>query len=129
MSPKTCKRCGKILTSQESIERGYGPRCFKIVHLQANSRESKLETEVNFLKCEINMIKRQLKQAQNYSQYQNINPIERIQKEEDRPERDSNKINFNVVIKELKVIFNRGNPRENLVHIPEEEIKIYTRNL
>lgn len=36
-----CKRCGRLLTADESIERGYGPICWKKLKVQ------ELETEIN----------------------------------------------------------------------------------
>lgn len=117
MEKPTCKRCGRTLKSPESIKRGYGLKCFKIIQLQENSNDAKLTNEINFLKCEINMIKRQLKQSKNIIYNKNLEPIERIKKDLERPERDSNKVNFNVVIKELKVIFNNGDLKKYLTPI------------
>lgn len=134
MQKVTCKRCGRTLTSPESIKRGYGPRCFKIAHLQEKNQEQnqeleeiqeeKITTEIDFLKCEINMIKRQLKQAQYRPIVHEARPIERIKREEQRPEKNINMTNFSTVINELKTIFTQGDPKKMLIHIPKEEAKI-----
>jgi len=142
MEKITCKRCGRALTSPESIKRGYGPRCFKITQLQEknivqsqeliqkpqNKKDEKEEqvitSEIDFLKCEINMIKRQLKQAQYRPIIHESRPIERIKREEQRPERNIHMSNFSTVINELKTIFTEGDPKKLLVHIPKEEARI-----
>ena len=145
MEKVTCKRCGRALTSPESIKRGYGPKCFKITQLQEKSQEVKIQNEVqkieiseqkntpkehmitseiDFLKCEINMIKRQLKQAQYGTIVHESRPIERIRREEHRPERNVNMTNFSTVINELKTIFTQGDPKKMLIHVPKEELKI-----
>ena len=35
--PARCKRCNSILTSEESIKRGYGKTCYKIITLQGKN--------------------------------------------------------------------------------------------
>ncbi|MFX1274671.1 MAG: DUF6011 domain-containing protein [Promethearchaeota archaeon] len=124
MEKTNCKRCGRALRSQESIKRGYGPKCFKITQLQEKTQETKITSEIDFLKCEINMIKRQLRQSQNNIIVHKAQPIEKINRDEHRPERNLNKANFSVVIKELKDMFTQGDPRKMLMHVPREEIKI-----
>jgi len=145
MEKVTCKRCGRTLRSQESIKRGYGPKCFKITQLQETTQEKKIiideqkithdeqkiiyedqniSSEIDFLKCEINMIKRQLKQTQYKSIAHESRPIERIRREEHRPERNINMTNFSTVINELKTIFTQGDPKKLLIHVPKEEVKI-----
>ena len=110
MSEKVrCKRCNRILTSRESIERGYGPTCYRIMQLQEQNSEpnpQKYNQDFNFLKCEIKFLKRQLKELkQKGITATEINSIERIRQDEHRPERDKFKVEFNVVVKELKMIF------------------------
>jgi len=145
MEKVTCKRCGRTLRSQESIKRGYGPKCFKITQLQEINKEQEIiideekntidepkiiseeqtiSSEIDFLKCEINMIKRQLRQAQYKPIIHESRPIERIKREEHRPERNINMTNFSTVINELKTIFTQGDPKRMLIHIPKEEVKI-----
>ena len=56
-----CKRCGRVLKSPESIKRGYGKTCYRIVQFQETTK-SEVKTEVNqeiaFLKLEIRTLKR-----------------------------------------------------------------------
>lgn len=124
MDPISCKRCGRALRSPESIKRGYGLKCFKIIQLREKFPEPELKNEIEFLKCEINMIKRHLKQSQNTIPGPQSEPIERIKREENGPERNIDIINFNTVINELKIVFNQGDPKKNLIHVPCEIIKI-----
>ncbi|MFW9881365.1 MAG: DUF6011 domain-containing protein [Candidatus Thorarchaeota archaeon] len=123
MEKITCNRCGRPLRSTESIKKGYGPKCFKIIQLQKKSPENELKTEIDFLKCEINMIKRQLKNSQSISPGPRSEPIDRIKREENLPERNKDITNFNMVINELKTIFNQGDPKKNLAHIPNNIVK------
>lgn len=127
MEKITCKRCGRPLRSQDSIKRGYGPKCFKIIHIEGKIQEEKITNEIDFLKCEINMIKRQLKQSQHATIVHESRPIERIKKNENRPEKNPSMENFSTVINELKTIFNQGDPKRMLIRVPKEEIKIPLR--
>lgn len=43
-----CQRCGKELKSGESIQRGYGPTCYKIVNFQ-NKRKLDIKKDLNTL--------------------------------------------------------------------------------
>lgn len=47
MSEHRCKRCNRILKSEESIKRGYGKTCYNIVQL--NNQETKPEQSNNTL--------------------------------------------------------------------------------
>jgi len=112
-----CKRCNRVLMSKESIERGYGPTCYRIITLRDLNlgrdplvpnlaQLGKYDLDLNFLKCEIKFLKKQLKELKNKGlPYTNVNPIERIKQDEHRPEREQFKVEFNVVVKELKMIF------------------------
>ncbi len=103
-----CLRCGRILTSKESIERKYGKTCWNIIQLQKNDRN--VDQELQFLKYEINFLKRQLKELKQNGSIVNIETIERIKPDEHRPERNQFKVQFNnVVVKELKFIFQDKN--------------------
>ena len=106
-----CKRCNRVLTSQESIKLGYGPRCFRIIHLNGNllgpnndlvlelvDRVRKLELDNNFMKI-------QLKHKVFVGKSQDSDLNWDIPKEV-KEIRNEYKITFNVVVKELKVIFN-----------------------
>lgn len=53
-----CKWCNRILTSKESIERGYGGKCFRIIQLQKNDMNR--DQDIQFLKSEVKFLKRQL---------------------------------------------------------------------
>jgi hypothetical protein len=85
-----CKRCNRVLTNEKSIKLGYGKICYRILILhgkkiiQEEYKEiPKLEDAVNFLKCEVKMIKRQLRELKfTKSVYYQENPIERIKREE-----------------------------------------------
>jgi len=116
-----CKRCNRLLTSKESIERGYGSTCYRIITLresdpgrdpvvQTLAQPGKYDLDLNFLKCEIKFLKKQMKELkQKGITSTEINAIERIKQDEHRPERDQFKVQFNVVVKELKMVFKGDN--------------------
>lgn len=88
-----CKLCGRPLTSQESIKRGYGATCYRI-HMNTQKLQKtddffeqieNIKTENTFLKMEIKMIKSQLKLIQTNT-YTREEPIERIKREERKVE-------------------------------------------
>ena len=112
-----CLRCGKKLTNEKSIKLGYGKTCY-ILHQHENNSNSNNEitNTLNFLKCEINMIKNQLSQLKNNGISQNI-PIERIKQSTNTiMSKDENKMND--VIKEMKELFvSVSNVRELLIHV------------
>ncbi len=115
-----CKRCNRILTSKESIERGYGGKCFRIIQLQKNDMNR--DQDIQFLKSEVKFLKRQLKELKQNNFVSNIDPIERIKQDQHRPERDQFKIEFNVVVKELKIIFQGENFNYHKILKPIESI-------
>ena len=121
-----CKRCGKELRSQESIKRGYGKTCYRIVQLQEvkeSEVKPKINQEIAFLKMEIKMLKRMMKQIKTNGV--KVESIERIKPEESRPERTENKNNMSGVITEMKEIFNENfNFRDYLKPINPIEIPI-----
>lgn len=104
-----CKRCGRVLTNPESIERKYGSTCWNIVQLQKKNEnltpDRNFEQELEFLKYEIRFLKRQLKEIKQNSSIINVEPIDRIKHDKERPERANNEINLFLVVKELKIIF------------------------
>lgn len=102
-----CLRCNRVLTAKESIERGYGLKCYRIVQL--NAQRTNNDTDIQFLKCEINMLKRQYKELKAKGFIAGIEPIERIGEDQHRPERDPFKIEFNIVVKELKIVLQGDN--------------------
>ncbi|MFX1567830.1 MAG: DUF6011 domain-containing protein [Promethearchaeota archaeon] len=110
MSECRCKRCGRVLTNKKSIKRGYGSICYQIVQLnepkpKTNEIPTEMINEIDFLKMEINFLKRQLKELRLSGVQINTDAIERIRKEPETPEKIENKVNFIVVINELKLIF------------------------
>lgn len=93
-----CKRCNRILTAKESIERGYGLRCYTLMLAE---RIRKNELDISFIKSQLKH--RIIVNAQN------IEAIERIREDLHRPERDTFKVEFNIVVKELKIVFQDKN--------------------
>lgn len=124
MAENKCKKCGKKLTNPVSIERGYGNTCFRSIQLQ-KSNETEINSEVNqeiaFLKCEIKTLKRMIRNIQ-------VNgikteTIKRIKREEQRPERNTNKGNMVGLVEEMKIIFTEGfNYRDILSPVNGREI-------
>lgn len=124
-----CKRCGKELKNPNSIKLGYGKTCYRIITLQETKKEETNElTEVistiRFLKCEINMMKIQMK-----SMKQNgisTNSIERIKQDEHRPERDTNIGNMADVMNEFQeLISSVSETHQLLTHIETNRPSIY----
>jgi hypothetical protein len=113
METISCKRCNRVLTSQESIKLGYGKKCYRIIKLQENMHESnndlilELVDRVRKLELDNYFMKIQLKHRAIVSNI-NVEAIERIKQDRHRPERNEMKVQFNVIVKELKVIFNEG---------------------
>jgi hypothetical protein len=118
-----CKRCGRALKAAKSIKLGYGPTCYRKKKLDESSLT--LEEELKFLKIEIKMLKkiiRELKahvidtnisnsniiKANNFIPSQQI-PIVRSIKEESRPKRNIGKGDMREVIQELKACFQKCN--------------------
>lgn len=101
-----CKRCKAILTNLESIKQGYGKTCYRITQLQKleDNNQNNYNTEISFLKCEINMLKRMVTQIRTTG-VKNLKGIERIKRNDVRPEQDINKGSLSLVVKELKVFF------------------------
>jgi len=105
-----CKRCGRKLSSPKSIERGYGAKCYKIIQL--NNQESKpddsileeLLNRVRKLELDNNFMKHQLKHKTFVSGSKDSELDWDIPKEV-KEIRDKSKIQFNVIVKELKVVF------------------------
>ncbi|MHA2282510.1 MAG: DUF6011 domain-containing protein [Promethearchaeota archaeon] len=62
-----CKRCGRVLRSEESIKRGYGKSCYRIVQLNQKLEQSEtpdtteLLNRLRRLELDNNFIKHQLK--------------------------------------------------------------------
>ena len=103
-----CKRCGRVLTSAKSIKLGYGPTCYRIVKFHDNPIN--IEEEIKFLKLEINMLKRVIRELKpnKIISYQ-ATPIIKIRNEERNVETDINKGQMKEVIQELKNFFQSCN--------------------
>ena len=101
-----CKRCNRILSHPESIQRGYGSTCYRIMQTNKDQEKNQFQKEIQFLKCEIKFLKRQLQEIkQKGILLNNFESIERIKQEDFTPEKNKFKMNFNFVIKELKIMF------------------------
>ena len=59
-----CKKCGRVLTNPKSIELGYGKICYRSIQLM--EPEEDLRAEIDFLKCEINTLKRLIWAVKNW---------------------------------------------------------------
>ncbi|HEC37613.1 hypothetical protein LCGC14_0471710 [marine sediment metagenome] len=106
-----CKRCNRVLKAEGSIKLSYGKNCYRIMQLQKtqitspnNMNLEELFNRIRKLELDNNFMKHQLKHRTNVS-ISNVETIERIKQDHHRPERNEVKVQFNVVVKELKVIF------------------------
>ncbi|MFX1448211.1 MAG: hypothetical protein ACFFCG_08735, partial [Promethearchaeota archaeon] len=95
----------------------YGPTCYKKITLQESLHENsnKIEEELKFLKIELKMVKKTLRelkanpiQSNGFTSSQ-ASPIVRIKKEENQLERDASKGYMREVIQELKACFQNCN--------------------
>ena len=109
-----CLRCGRVLESKKSILRGYGRECY--ILFQSEKRNFNIDDnnkDIGFLKLEINFLKRQFKELKTNGLIRvrssnNIDPIERIRIHENYPQKIQEKVQFTVIIKELKIIFTKN---------------------
>ena len=116
-----CKRCGRLLKAAKSIKLGYGPTCYRKKKLHKSSLT--FEEELKFLKVEIKMLKRIIRELtvniteaniirsniikpNNFIPSQKV-PIVRMIKEESRSKRDVSKGDMREVIQELKACFQK----------------------
>ena len=105
-----CKRCGRPLYNEVSKKRGYGAKCYKIIQLQKKTPESEnFKSDMDFMKMEIKFLKRQLNEIKNRG-FSNVEAIERLKIETEKPEQEPNQINMVVIIKELKIKLNSSEP-------------------
>ena len=110
-----CKRCGRVLKSEQSIKLGYGATCYRIFKLQeANKPEVNpdMNQEIAFLKMEIKTLKRMIR---NIHVKGIAEPIERIKHDNQRPERTENEGNMSSVVKEMKKIFTKDFNYHNIL--------------
>ncbi len=109
-----CKRCGRILKSEKSIERGYGLRCYRIMQLNQqitgpnNAVLEELLNRVRKLELDNNFMKHQLKHKTFIGTTSKESELNRDIPEEVKEVRNEYKIEFNIVVKELRVIFHEG---------------------
>lgn len=104
-----CLRCGRKLTSQLSIERGYGKTCFRIVN--ANKPIPNNDSDIEFLKMEIKALKRMIRNIKISSE----KGIERIKNT--RPEVITiEHKNMSCVMNELKSIFKSRDWKNSALH-------------
>ena len=107
-----CKRCNAILRSEKSRKLGYGNTCYRITKLLEtkkhesinNSILEELLTRVRKLELDNNFMKHQLKHKTFFGKSKDSKLDFDIPKEI-KEVRDTMKIEFNVVIKELNIIF------------------------
>ncbi|MFW9900495.1 MAG: DUF6011 domain-containing protein, partial [Candidatus Thorarchaeota archaeon] len=83
MSYDHCLRCGRKLTNPISKERGFGRTCFKIKQREKeNKHNEEILREINFLKCEIKMLKNLYHNIKTNGTIYHEDAIERIRREE-----------------------------------------------
>jgi len=100
-----CKTCGKTYKTLTWFNKHVEKFQHKLDPVELLNDHS----EIDFLKCEINFLKRQFRELKASGSILNIDPIERIKQDDHRPERNQFKVEFTVVIQELKVIFKGEN--------------------
>jgi len=109
-----CKRCGHVLTSPESIERGMGEICYRIVQLQEINKPEQpnssvleeLLKRVRKLELDNNFMKHQIKHK-TFSNKSKDSELDWDVPKEIKEAKNETKIQFNVVINELKIIFTK----------------------
>lgn len=105
-----CKRCGRPLYNEKSRALGYGAKCYKIIQLQKNDAvPDDFKSDMDFMKMEIKFLKRQLNEIKNRG-FSNVEAIERLKIETEKPEQEPNQINMFVIIKELKIKLDNSEP-------------------
>ncbi len=96
-----CKLCGRILTSAKSIKLKYGPICYK--KIQLNENHINIQDEINFLKIEIKMLKKVIRELKiNDSLSNGIYQITKIRQDNKKYFKDKNTDQMLEVIQELK---------------------------
>lgn len=96
------------MKSARSIKLGYGPTCYRIKTL--NENPVNIEEEIKFLKIEVKMVKKILKELRSSEFIPNqTSPIIKIKKDESLPERENNRGQMREVIQELKTCFQNCN--------------------
>ncbi len=109
-----CKRCGRILKNEKSIERGYGLNCYRIMQLnqqEPGSNNAVLEellNRVRKLELDNNFMKHQLKHKTFIGTTSKDSNLNWDIPKEVKEVRNLFKIEFNFIINELKVVFHEG---------------------
>ena len=125
MSYTKCLRCNKELRNENSKKFGYGKTCYRIIQMEKQLKVENIDSDkikelteiIQFLKCEINMIKTQMKTLKMNSSI-TVNSIERIKSEVKRPEQNLKINDMNNCLKEMKELFNQNTDIKSfLVHI------------
>ncbi len=94
-----CKTCGKVY----KLLTWFNKHVEKYQHELDPIELFDKNNELSFLKCEINMLKRQYRELKAKGFMSSMDPIERIGEDQHRPEREPFKVEFNVIIQELKI--------------------------
>ena len=106
-----CQRCGRELTNPKSIELGYGSKCYRIIQLQKPVEYT--NDTLSFLKMEVSMLKRQIKELKINGITHGF-AIERIIKTKVSKD-DPTFMEMGVVVKEMKSIFADPNWKDKLL--------------
>jgi len=113
-----CKKCNRILTNSISIERGYGDICYKIIQLYKQPEQpeqpnntiiEELLNRVRKVELDNNFMKHQLKHKTIITKHLD-EELDWDIKPEIKQKREEYKIEFTVIIKELKIVFNSNKP-------------------
>lgn len=116
-----CKRCNRVLKNEESIKFGYGKKCYRIMQLQEaqitspnNGMILELVDRVRKLELDNNFMKHQLRHKVFVSGSKDAMLDWDIPKEV-KEVRDIMKVEFTVIVKELKVIFTENFDYHNVL--------------
>lgn len=103
-----CKRCNRILTSKESIKRGYGLTCYRIVQLQEKQPAFDMEEIKTFITSEIQRTLKEFNFSRTTTQNNNVGIVPVKIKITKMPKFDPNEVNKRLVVKELKKQLKKG---------------------
>ncbi len=123
-----CKKCGRVLKSEKSIERGYGLKCYRVMQLNQqitgpntqitgpnNELLEELLNRVRKLELDNNFMKHQLKH-ETLANSSKDSELNWDNPKEVKEIKNQYKIEFNVVVKELKVIFHKSFDFHEILH-------------
>lgn len=123
-----CKRCGRELTSLLSIKRGYGKVCYSIVQIKQvnDSILDDLLNRVRKLELDNNFMKHQLKHKTFTSKPKDAE-LDWDIPQEVKEAKNEYKIEFNIIIKELRIVLNTNGPiLEKDFRFDDEDLGIKT---